>query len=100
MLYDQAMLIIAYTEAYQVTKNPIYLKVRLKKLITYILRDMTSPEGGFYSAEDADSEGEEGKFYVWQKSEIIKILGEEDGDYFCQIFKITDKWQLFMMRLP
>ncbi len=89
MLYDQAMLIIAYTEAYQVTKNPIF-KNTAEEIITYILRDMTSPEGGFYSAEDADSEGEEGKFYVWQKSEIIKILGEKDGEYFSQIFKITD----------
>ncbi|MCB9219840.1 MAG: thioredoxin domain-containing protein [Ignavibacteriales bacterium] len=94
MLYDQAMLILAYTEAYQVTKNDLF-KRTVDETITYILRDMTSPEGGFFSAEDADSEGKEGKFYVWEKSEIIKILGKEDGDYFCKIFNITDKGNYF-----
>lgn len=71
MLYDQAMLCIAYTEAFQATGNMDYRKT-VEDILFYILRDMTSPEGGFYSAEDADSEGEEGKFYVWQHSEIIR----------------------------
>lgn len=88
MLYDQAMLILAYSEAYQLTKNPIY-KNTTNEIITYVFRDMTSSEGGFYSAEDADSEGEEGKFYLWEKKEILKILGDGAGEYFCEIFNVT-----------
>ena len=73
MLYDQALLITAYTEAYQATQN-IDFKKTAEEVIQYILRDMISPEGGFYSAEDADSDGVEGKFYVWTQEEIVKIL--------------------------
>ncbi|WHH60752.1 thioredoxin domain-containing protein [Petroclostridium sp. X23] len=88
MLYDNALLAIAYLETYQVTRNETYAEVA-KKIFTYVLRDMVSPEGGFYSAEDADSEGEEGKFYVWTPKEIIEILGEEDGKLFCDYYNIT-----------
>jgi hypothetical protein len=87
MLYDQAMLAMAYLETYQITKNEFYASTA-KEIFTYVLRDMTSPEGGFYSAEDADSEGEEGKFYVWTNKEIADILGEEDGLTFNTIFNI------------
>jgi uncharacterized protein YyaL (SSP411 family) len=87
MLYDQAMLAMAYLETYQITKNEFYASTA-KEIFTYVLRDMTSPEGGFYSAEDADSEGEEGKFYVWTNKEITDILGEEDGLTFNTIFNI------------
>lgn len=76
MLYDQAMLAMAYTEAYQATGKFEY-KDTVDKIFKYVLRDMTSPEGGFYSAEDADSEGEEGKFYLWSEKEIKEALGEE-----------------------
>ncbi len=76
MLYDQALLVISYTELYQVTGKEIY-KETVEEILQYILRDMTSPEGGFYSAEDADSEGEEGKFYLWTKGEITSLLGED-----------------------
>jgi len=76
MLYDQAMLVMAYTEAYQATGRPEYEETA-REILTYVLRDMTAPEGGFYSAEDADSEGIEGKFYVWTDEEIRRVLGEE-----------------------
>ncbi|GIM27647.1 thioredoxin domain-containing protein [Clostridium polyendosporum] len=88
MLYDNALLAIAYLETYQATKNKKYSDIA-QEIFTYVLRDMTSPEGGFYSAEDADSEGEEGKFYVWSVHEIKSILGEEEGEKFCRIFDIT-----------
>ncbi len=76
MLYDQALLAMAYTEAYQATGKKEYERTA-RKIFTYVLRDMTSPEGGFYSGEDADSEGVEGKFYVWTEEEIGCVLGDE-----------------------
>ena len=76
MLYDQAMLALAYLETYQITRNEFYAETA-RDIFTYILRDMTSPEGGFYSAEDADSEGEEGLFYLLTIDEIKQILGNE-----------------------
>ena len=88
MLYDNALIPVNYAEAFQITKDPFYLEV-LKKTLDFVLREMTSPEGGFYSAYDADSEGEEGKFYVWSKGEIKKILGE-DSDLFCLYYDVTD----------
>lgn len=88
MLYDNALLAIAYLEAFQATKNERYSGVA-SNIFEYILRDMTAPEGGFYSAEDADSEGEEGKFYVWTRDEIIEVLGEEAGIQFCLYYDIT-----------
>ncbi|MHB8907170.1 MAG: thioredoxin domain-containing protein, partial [Melioribacteraceae bacterium] len=74
MLYDQALLLMAYTEAYQTTGNGNFKKTA-DEIVTYILRDMTSADGGFYSAEDADSEGVEGKFYLWTQHELIELLG-------------------------
>ncbi|AJW70429.1 thioredoxin domain-containing protein [Nitrosopumilus adriaticus] len=88
MLYDNALVSVNYAEAYQITKDPFYLDV-MKKTLDFVLREMTSPEGGFYSAYDADSEGVEGKFYVWKKSEIKEILGN-DADLFCLYFDVTD----------
>src|SRR5699024_765392 len=78
MLYDNALLLIAYTECYQVTKNPLYEKIS-RQIIAFLKREMTSPEGAFYSAIDADSEGVEGKYYVWGYDEIFSVLGEELG---------------------
>jgi len=88
MLYDNALIPINYAEAYQITKDPFYLEV-LKKTLGFVSREMTSSEGGFYSAYDADSEGEEGKFYVWSKSEIKSILGD-NADIFCLYYDVTD----------
>ena len=88
MLYDNALIPVNYAEAYQITKNPFYLDV-LKKILDFVLREMTSAQGGFYSAYDADSEGIEGKFYVWSKKEIRDILGS-DADVFCLYYDVTD----------
>ena len=87
MLYDQAILVQAYLDAYQATGKQYYADV-VDEILKYVLRDMTSLEGGFYSAEDADSEGEEGKFYVWNINEIEEILGKEDADLYRTVFNL------------
>lgn len=92
MLYDQALLAMAYTEAYQATGNQEFKRIACE-VFTYVLRDMTSPEGGFYSGEDADSEGVEGKFYVWTEEEIDLALGE-DSELMKKVFGI-DKYGNF-----
>jgi hypothetical protein len=86
MLYDQALLAMAYTEAYQATGASKF-KVTAKEVLEYVLRDLASPEGGFYSAEDADSEGEEGKFYLWTEPEVRKILSL-DADLAVTLFGV------------
>ena len=88
MLYDNALMPVNYAEAYQITKDSFYLDV-LKKTLDFVLREMTSSEGGFYSAYDADSEGVEGKFYVWTKKEIKEVLGN-DAELFCLYYDVTD----------
>lgn len=87
MLYDQAMLAMAYTEAYQATKKPEY-RITAERVFEYVLRDMRAPDGGFYSAEDADSEGKEGKFYLWHEPEIRTLLGG-DADLFVAMYGIS-----------
>ncbi len=89
MLYNQAMLIMAYTEAYQATGKGFYAGVA-EEIITYVLRDMTAAQGGFLSAEDADSEGIEGKFYLWTPREIQKILGEKEAALFVKVFNVKE----------
>ncbi|MFH2126632.1 MAG: thioredoxin domain-containing protein, partial [Pseudomonadota bacterium] len=89
MLYDQALLAIAYLEAYQVKGNQLYAQTA-RDIFTYVLRDMTAPEGAFYSAEDADSEGEEGLFYVWTPEQVSQVLGdEESAQLFCKYYDIV-----------
>lgn len=90
MLYDNALLMEAYTEAYQLTSKPEYKKL-VQHLIQFIKQDMMNPGGSFYSAIDADSEGKEGQYYVWSKDEIITHLGEELGALFCEVYHITEE---------
>jgi uncharacterized protein YyaL (SSP411 family) len=87
MLYDQALLAIAYTEAYYATKKEEY-KETAREILTYVMRDLRSPEGGFYSAEDADSEGVEGKFYLWTVDEVRGLLSKEDAEIFTRAFNV------------
>ncbi len=87
MLYDQALLAHVYTEAYQATGRGDFRRTALETL-DYVLRDMTSPEGGFYSAEDADSEGEEGLFYLWTEDEIRSVLGDHDASIALEAYNI------------
>ncbi len=99
MLYDNALLILAYCKAYANTKKPLYLEIA-EKTAAYILRDMTSEEGAFYSAQDADSQGEEGKFYLFTPTELRQVLGEEDGNRFNRHFDICDKGNFEGMSIP
>ncbi|MBN1305612.1 MAG: thioredoxin domain-containing protein [Anaerolineales bacterium] len=89
MLYDQALMAMVYTEAYQITGRPEYAQAA-HEIFAYILRDMTAASGGFYSAEDADSEGKEGGFYLWTTAEIREILGEEDSGLFIAAYNLTE----------
>jgi hypothetical protein len=88
MLYDQALLALAYVEAWQVTGRP-ELRATAEAIFAYVLRDMTAPEGGFYSAEDADSEGEEGLFYLWRPDELVAALGADDGGFAAELFGVV-----------
>jgi len=88
MLYDQALLVMAYTEAYQATGKKEYSDV-VEEVFTYLQRDMTSPEGAFYSAEDADSEGVEGKFYLWTLEEVNKLLTEEEASIYSKVYNLS-----------
>ena len=94
MLYDQALLALAYVEAYQAT-GAAKFKITAKETLNYVLRDLTAPEGGFYSAEDADSEGEEGKFYVWTVEEIKQVLPAQDAELALKIFDVKPEGNYF-----
>lgn len=99
MLYDNALMILAYCEAYICTKKQLFLEVA-EKTASYILREMTSQDGGFYSAQDADSDGEEGKFYTLTPDEIINLLGEADGNEFNRHFDISRKGNFDSKNIP
>ncbi|GIV60720.1 MAG: hypothetical protein KatS3mg043_1809 [Rhodothermaceae bacterium] len=90
MLYDQALLVMAYAEAYQATGEAGFAGT-VREVLTYVLRDMTAPEGGFYSAEDADSEGREGKFYLWTAGELREVLGPEDAAFVIELFQVEEE---------
>ncbi len=88
MLYDNALLSRVYLYAFQITRNPDYQRVA-EETLDYIRREMTHPSGGFFSSQDADSEGEEGRFYLWRPQEVLDILGPEQGEVFNQAFGVT-----------
>ncbi len=90
MLYDQALAAMAYTEASQATGKGEYAATA-REVLAYVLRDMTSPDGAFYSAEGADSEGEEGKFYVWREEEIREVLGAEEAEVALRVFRVEQE---------
>jgi len=88
MLYDNALLAVAYLEAFLVTGRTDFAAV-CRSTLDYLLRDMTDPAGGIWSAEDADSEGEEGRFYVWSPAEVTALLGDAEAALFCRVYDVT-----------
>lgn len=90
MLYDNSLLTVAYLEAFQATSKPFYREV-VEETLDYVLREMYNQQnGGFYSTQDADSEGVEGKFFVWTPGEVEQILGQADAKIFCDFYDVTD----------
>jgi hypothetical protein len=89
MLYDQALIATAYTEVYQVTGKKLYREAA-EGIFDYVLRDLTSPEGGFYCGEDADVEGEEGKYYLWTLEEVRSVLSPEDSELITKVFNLSE----------
>jgi uncharacterized protein YyaL (SSP411 family) len=90
MLYDNALLARLYTRAWQWTKDPFFASIA-NEILGFVQRELTSPDGGFWSTLDADSEGHEGKFYVWSRAEVMEILGEEEGRIFCALYDVTER---------
>lgn len=90
MLYDQAMLVLAYTEAYEATRNPLYQQT-VEEVLDYVLDRMRTEQGAFCSAEDADSEGEEGKYYVWTYEEIHQRLPPEQAELICLVYNCEEQ---------
>lgn len=99
MLYDNALLILAYSGAYKVSHDENFLKTA-EQTAEYVLREMTGEDGEFYSAQDADSEGEEGRFYVFRYEEICQVLGAEKGREFCSYFGITEQGNFEGKNIP
>lgn len=89
MLYDQALISLAYLQAFQATSDSLYLQVA-EEILSYVMNEMTSNDGAFFAGEDADSEGEEGKYYLWSPAEIADAIGAADSRIFCKLFDVTD----------
>jgi uncharacterized protein len=89
MLYDNAQLVPLLLDAHRADGDELFLGVA-EDVLAYVGREMVSPEGGFYSTQDADSEGEEGKFFLWDRAEVLSLLGDEVGEIFCRVYDVTD----------
>ncbi len=89
MLYDNALLTRLYLETYQATQEPFFRQIA-EEILAYVEREMLHPDGGFYSTQDADSEGQEGKFFIWSRAEVMQVLGDEIGEIFCRYYDVTD----------
>lgn len=90
MLYDNALLAYVYLEAFQMSKRTVFREVA-ERILQYVLRELTNPRGGFYCGQDADSEGEEGKYYVFTRQELLEVLGEERGGIYCRWYGVTEE---------
>ena len=90
MLYDNALLSHLYLEAYQLIQKPLYRRI-VEETLDYVAREMLSPEGGFYSTQDADSEGKEGKFFLWKQEEINQILSDQESKAFSRFYDVTSE---------
>ncbi|MBI4564286.1 MAG: thioredoxin domain-containing protein [Planctomycetes bacterium] len=101
MLYDNALLVRSYVRAWQITRDSGYERV-VRETCDYVLRDMTAPQGGFYSAEDADSEGFEGTFYVWTPAQVKRVVPGRDGDLLCRALGVVEggNWEPHEAREP
>jgi len=99
MLYDNALLSRLYLHAFQLTQRPLYRRIT-EEILDYVLREMTDRLGGFYSAQDADSEGVEGKFFLWSRSQVVSELGEEEGSLFADFFDITERGNFEGSNIP
>ena len=99
MLYDNALLLMAYVEAYQITGKPLYQEIA-ERILSYIEREMTGPQGEFYAAQDADSLGEEGSYYLFTPHEIQQVLGQKMGEDFCRRYDITEKGNFAGKNIP
>lgn len=89
MLYDNALLVSVYLDAYLITKNPFYQEIA-EDTLDYVSREMTGKSGEFFSTQNADSKGQEGRYYVWSQGEIKSVLGPKDGDIFCQFYGLSE----------
>jgi uncharacterized protein YyaL (SSP411 family) len=89
MLYDNALLTLAYLDAYHITKD-VFFRMIAERILDYVMRELHDENGGFFCGQDADSDGVEGKYYVFTKREVLNILGEPDGDIFCSWYGITE----------
>src|SRR5699024_12320376 len=99
MLYDNAQLLSVYTRAYSLTKNPLYQQIS-EQIVTFISREMRADDGVFYSAIDADSEGEEGKYYVWNYEKVMDVLGEELEKEFADVYCMTTSVNFHELNIP
>lgn len=99
MLYDNALLLLTYTEMYQLNQNPFYADIA-KRTADYLLAELSSPEGGFYCGQDADSDGAEGKYYTLTPAEITGVLGKSDAARFCRDYAITEKGNFEGQSIP